>query len=147
MSSNVGRLAYELHEVIYSQSRGRHFASLDLDYHVFGFTASGEGPWIMQAKKDCASNGSGTIDLLKGDLLDSCVSIKEKKNIVYGYLKRLKKFGHFHQSCLYYLADNQDYPDYSKSDGWYQQHIPDMKRISTLGNICMKSSITDIGVI
>ncbi|EDV19791.1 uncharacterized protein TRIADDRAFT_3280, partial [Trichoplax adhaerens] len=36
MSSNVGRLAYELHEVIYSQSRGRHFASLDSDYHVFG---------------------------------------------------------------------------------------------------------------
>ncbi|EDV19792.1 uncharacterized protein TRIADDRAFT_2213, partial [Trichoplax adhaerens] len=33
MSSNVARLAYELHEVIYNKTESQHFTSLDIKYH------------------------------------------------------------------------------------------------------------------
>ncbi|RDD35845.1 hypothetical protein TrispH2_012048, partial [Trichoplax sp. H2] len=78
MSSNVCRLAYELHEVFYDQTKTQHSKSLDVKYHVFGLARNQVGPWIMRANQDCPSNASNVIDLGKGDILDPCTPTESK---------------------------------------------------------------------
>ncbi|RDD36018.1 Alpha-(1,6)-fucosyltransferase [Trichoplax sp. H2] len=74
MSSNVGRLAYELHEVIYSQTKSKHYTSLDDDYFIQGLYRNLQAPQIMRANQDCRSNILNGISIVEGDLLDSCIS-------------------------------------------------------------------------
>ncbi|EDV20544.1 uncharacterized protein TRIADDRAFT_61044 [Trichoplax adhaerens] len=61
--STLLRLAYELHEVFYDQTKTQHSKSLDVKYHVFGLARNQVGPWIMRANQDCPSNASNVIDL------------------------------------------------------------------------------------
>ena len=140
MSSNVGRLAYELHEVTYSQSKSRHFTSLDIDYNIFGHVPSG-GPFIMQAKQDCRNNITDGIDLVKGDYLESCMPIYNSRKLYRGYSNRLKKSGVFPSFCVNYIIDYEKYPDYSRLDTISNKLNPPY--INTIEQTCRKSSITD----
>lgn len=143
MTSNVGRLAYELHEVIYSQSKNRHFTSLDRNYFIFGQTPRYRGPSIMQAVKDCRGQGKQGIDVITGDYLDSCEASNTRLQIYHCYSNRLRSKGNIQASCLRYLANNEVYPDYSlidqssHSDKWSSPYFHSYYKI------CSKFSVAD----
>ncbi|EDV21503.1 uncharacterized protein TRIADDRAFT_60023 [Trichoplax adhaerens] len=139
MSSNVGGLAYELHEVLYDTTRNQHYTSLDVGYHTFGQTSANQSPSIMQATKSCPSQKQTDLDLHSGDFIDSCKVVSKSNKMYYGYSMRLKKFGNFHQSCAKYLLDNHHYYNYSLVD--YSQLT--LNRSQTVDNACLKTSIAD----
>ncbi|RDD37607.1 Alpha-(1,6)-fucosyltransferase [Trichoplax sp. H2] len=143
MSSNIGRLAYELHEVIYSQTKSQHFVSLDDRYFIFGQFTSYHGPWIMRANQSCASASTNSINLVNGDLLDSCIPSTQSKTMYYGYSKRLQKSGYFLRSCVTYLIDNENYPDYKEVDKSLHWDEIDRNQTYIMDNVCSKSSIID----
>ncbi|EDV19793.1 uncharacterized protein TRIADDRAFT_32887, partial [Trichoplax adhaerens] len=143
MSSNVCRLAYELHEVFYDQTKTQHSKSLDVKYHVFGLARNQVGPWIMRANQDCPSNASNVIDLGKGDILDPCTPT-ESKTMYYGYSKRLKISGSFAKSCVTHLLDIVNYPDYSEIDKFFYRSKLDVNSTYAVNTTCIKTSINDI---
>ena len=91
MTSNVGRLAYELHEVTYIQSKSQHFTSLDVNYYIFGQKPHYSGPYIMQAKHDCVGRGKETVKIIAGDYLDSCNGLLEEEKCITVTLSACKK--------------------------------------------------------
>lgn len=146
LSSNVGKVAYELHEVLYNHTLSQHYTSLDWDYQFFGHNPN-DGPWIMQANQNCSNNMTDGIDLMKGDYLESCTVVNKTQDICYGYSKRLRKSGYFHQSCTTYLIDNEDYPDYSQFDISTHWNKSDDQHPTFSDTTCMKSSINDDNLI
>ena len=145
MTSNVGRLAYELHEVIYSRTQSQHFTSMDIGYNIFGQVRNG-GPWIMRAIQDCHDNTS-EIHFIKGDILDSCIPLKKKNGGYRCFSRRLQKSGSLSASCVTYLLDDdRTYLDYNILDESLQSdNLYDSKYFhNDTQNACTKSSINDI---
>lgn len=116
MSSNVGRLAYELHELYHVDSQSRHYASVDVQYLVYRRNQNENGTCILRGVKRCSAPNSTYIDIRVGDILDHDLKISSTRYNYYGFSRRLKKSGYFRRNCVEYVINKWNYRDYSKMD-------------------------------
>lgn len=116
MTSNVGRLAYELHELYNIESHSRHFTSLDADYHLYHRDIKKNGPTVVRAITNCSAINLTYIDICIGDILDYDPKVKSTKDKYYGYSRRLKKYGYFSSKCVKFVINKWNYRNYSQMD-------------------------------